>query len=66
MTKFDDGYRPSDDLMREKDGGPKQDWENGVLSRVFGRQDTPFEKAVRYICTAGMLAVVVAYWYFTR
>lgn len=61
-----DGYRAGDDVMAAKDGGRKQqDWEEGALNRLFVRKDTPFEKKVRYVCLAGMLAVLAAYWYYT-
>ena len=62
MDLFD--YRRGDDLMSEKDGGPKQDWKNGMLSRLakaFGRPHTAFENILVVVCSIGVVTAVAVY-----
>lgn len=57
-------------IMAKKDGGPKQDWsKEGMLNRLaddFQKPETKWGRVVRFLCTLGLLAVIVGYCLATQ
>jgi hypothetical protein len=54
------GYNPGQDVMAEKDGGPRQDFQNGMLARLARLDESSAGDIVNVLCWIGVVGLVVA------
>jgi hypothetical protein len=60
MDNDDFDYNPGHDKIAKKDGGPKQDFRNGMLARLERLEKSSTGQAINIMCWFGVICLTVA------